>query len=59
MLDCEYRGCASGGGELLEAQGIPVVLFVEVLYNVEQVVDVLAAEVGAEDGDVGALWLRW
>ena len=34
MLKCKYRCVSVCGGELLEAQGIPVVLFVVVLYDV-------------------------
>ena len=43
----------------MEAECVPVVLFVAVLDDVAEVVDVLAAEVGAEDREVGALWGRW
>ena len=43
----------------MEAECVPVALFVAVLDDVAQVVDVLATEIGAEDREVGALWLRW
>ena len=57
VVDCESRGAVLSWGELLEAEGVPVMLLVEVLDDVGDVVNVLVAEVRAVYREVAEGWV--